>query len=169
VTFSTGEQGISESDIWSYLTFGTPSSGLTSGSAAQREAALEGATINFAAGTIFSQIGNLAAQQSDIIDYVAVTGGQTGAGVSGALAGTQVEVGRYFAGGDLFGALVLRASALRSQPVGGARVEWQSTEQFHIEAFFEDRFLRVASLGLADVGSGAAYVFGFALVREWGY
>lgn len=170
VTFSAGEQGVSESDIFSYLTFGQPSTGITSGSAAQREAALAGSAVSFATGTIFSQIGNLAAQQSDLIDYISITGvGELPQGTGGALSSTQVEVGRYFAGGDLFGALILRASALRSQPVGGARVEWQSSERFHVEAFFEDRFLRVASLGLADVGSGAAYVFGFALVREWGY
>jgi autotransporter translocation and assembly factor TamB len=174
VTFTADEEGLSESDIFSYFAFGRPSASVTSsltGSSNQALGTVGGSAASLLAGTIFSRLGSLAAQQTDVIDYLSITGGSD-IGVGGtesAFSSTRVEVGRYFAGGDIFGAVVFRAADLGTQPVGGARVEWQSSEQFHIEAFFEDRFLRVASVGLAELGAGSAYVFGFALVREWGY
>ncbi len=173
VTFSADEESLSESDIYSYLLTGQPSSGIITslgGSSNQALGTVGNTVFSLAAGTIFSRLGALAAQQTDAIDYLAITGGtDLGVGSGSAFGSTQVEVGRYFAGGDIFGAVVFRAADLGTQPVGGARLEWQSSEQFHIEAFFEDRFLRVASVGLAELGAGSAYVFGFALVREWGY
>jgi len=174
---SSDEENYGQSDIISYLITGQPSTGITSslaGSSSDAGALALGTGVSLAAGSIISQIGAFAAQQTDIIDYLAITGVSDAASASvvggaSTLGNTQVEVGRYFAGGDVFGALVLRAASLGTQPVGGARIEWQSSDQFHIEAFFEDRFLRVASVGLAELGAGSAYVFGFALVREWGY
>ena len=175
VQLSADEEALSESDIISYLLTGQPSSGITSslaGSGDRALGAVTGTGVSLLTGTIFSRLGALAAQQTDVIDYLSITGASD-AGVAGGigspLSSTQVEVGRYFAGGDIFGAVVFRAADLGTQPVGGARLEWQSSEQFHVEAFFEDRFLRVASVGLAELGAGSAYVFGFALVREWGY
>jgi autotransporter translocation and assembly factor TamB len=173
VTFTADEESLSESDIYSFLLTGQPSSGIISslgGSSNQAFGTVANTGFSLLAGTIFSRLGALAAQQTDVIDYLAITGGSDlGVGSGTAFGSTQVEVGRYFAGGDIFGAVVFRAADLGTQPVGGARLEWQSSEQFHIEAFFEDRFLRVASVGLAELGAGSAYVFGFALVREWGY
>jgi len=173
---SSDDSGISESDVISYLVLGQPSSDVTSsltGSSNQALGTVAGTGANLLTGTIASRLGSLAAQNTDFIDYLSITGlGEAAPGSAGnaySLASTQVELGRYFANGDIFGALVLRAAQLRSQPIGGARLEWQTSDQFHVEAFFEDRFLRVASLGLAELGSGSAYVFGFALVREWGY
>jgi len=176
VEFSADEEAYGQSDIISYLLTGRPSTGITSSLAAGQSDAgtlALGTGASLFAGSIVSQIGAFAAQQTDVIDYLAITGVSDAAagavGGNATLGTTQVEVGRYFAGGDIFGALIFRAAEFRTQPVGGARVEWQSSDQFHIEAFFEDRFLRVASVGLADLGAGSAYVFGFALVREWGY
>jgi hypothetical protein len=54
--------------------------------------------------------------------------------------------------------------------VRGARVEWEATNGYHLEGFFEDRFLRSGAAGLAlpDLLRNN-FVVGLFVFREWGY
>jgi len=180
VTLSTEEAGLAQSDLVSYLIFGRPSSDIT-GTAAGTSAQLTstaGATLASAGlGTLAAQLGALAAQGTSYIDYLSVSQvgdlGLAGGGVASSFSSTQVEVGWYFGGGDVFGVLVLRPlsglGGTTPSPIGGARLEWQSSDQYHLEAFVEDRFLRRGAFGLSELGVGRSYSLGLALFREWGY
>ena len=53
--------------------------------------------------------------------------------------------------------------------LGGARIEWQASDQYHVELFAEDRFFRNSSFGFRDFEGDFSLVFGFSLFREWGY
>jgi hypothetical protein len=53
--------------------------------------------------------------------------------------------------------------------LGGARLEWQASDQYHLEVFAEDQFLRVGSVGFQDLGINSFLIYGLALYREWGY
>ena len=85
---------------------------------------------------------------------------------------TQVELGRYFGGGDYFAALMFRplsSAGGTGSLLGGARLEWQASEQYHLELFAEDRFLRTGSFGFRELGFETSLIYGFTLYREWGY
>ncbi len=181
-TLSSTEQGLSDSDLLSYLVFGQPSSSLTQsglGSGGAREAVL-GFAGSWLTGSLANQLASLASQELGMIDYLSIsqvgdagagTGSFSSAGFGASFANTQVEIGRYFSNGEIFGALILRPLSglgTSGRSVGGARMEWQSSDNFHLEAFVEDRFLRSSGIGLAEI-DGGYYIIGFSLVREWGY
>ncbi|HSM04774.1 MAG TPA: translocation/assembly module TamB domain-containing protein [Longimicrobiales bacterium] len=178
VDLSTQEQGVAASDLVSYLIFGRPSTELTAtGGSAGGNQFLEqgvGAGVSVGIGTLASQLGALAAQEISIIDYLAVSQvGDLGITGSGSVANTQVEVGWYLGGGDVFGAVILRplysVGGVRTQPIGGARLEWQPGTQYRLEAFLEDRLLRQFGFLLTEQGLESELSFGFNLFREWGY
>jgi hypothetical protein len=183
VTLSTDEQGYAQSDLVSFLVFGRPSTeitGATGGSSTgQLEATAVSGLANLGLGTLASQLGSLAAQRTSFIDYLSVSqvgdlGLAGGGGVASSFSSTQVEVGWYLGGGDVFGVLVLRPlSGLgqsvsgTSRTVAGVRLEWQSSDEYHWEAFMEDPFLRRRIFGLPELDTDYSYGFGF--FREWGY
>lgn len=173
VSLATEEQGIAESDLVSYLVFGRPSYELATG----QEALLRGAAgsgVTFVTGTIAARLGAALSQQIGI-DYLTITqGGDFGVAsgtVGGSLAGTQVEVGQYL-GEDVFVVLIFRP--LTNQTTGqgwfgGARVEWALTDDYNVQGFWEDRFLRSGLGGFGDLAVQASQVIGVFIFREWGY
>jgi hypothetical protein len=173
VDLSSTEQSLAQSDLVSYLISGQPSSEFTSASGSATGAnqfVQRGvqAGVNFGVGTLASQLGALAAQETSLFDYLAVTQvGGLGFGATG-LADTQLEVGRYLGRGDFFGALVLRPF-YAVQPLGGARLEWQPGGLYRLEAFLEDRVLRQNGYLLTELGLESQLSFGFNVFREWGY
>ncbi|MDT8341622.1 MAG: translocation/assembly module TamB domain-containing protein [Longimicrobiales bacterium] len=181
VTLSSEETGLVQSDLVSYLIFGRPSSDITAGAGGSsgQLTSTAGATLASAGlGTLATQLGSLAAQEATFIDYLSVSqvgdlGLTGGGGVANSFSSTQVEVGWYFGGGNVFGVLVLRPlsglGGTSTSPIAGARLEWQASDQYHVEAFVEDQFLRRGSFGLTDLGIGQSYSLGIAIFREWGY
>jgi hypothetical protein len=127
-------------------------------------------------GTLTSSLAALA-QGTGFLDYLSISQAVDATTVGntstlGAFSGTQVEVGRYFGGGDYFGALVLRPLAgigARGSVLGGARLEWQASDQYHLEIFAEDQFLRIGTVGFQDLGINSFLIYGVSLYREWGY
>jgi hypothetical protein len=181
VTLSSDEQGVAESDLVSYLIFGRPSYELASG----QEALVQGAASSFvrttaqagvtwAAGTLANQLGAAVAQEIGV-DYLSITqagdfGVMTGS-FTGPLAGTQIEIGQYL-GEDAFFVLIFRP---RPEPgtgqgyFAGARGEIALTDQYNVQGFWEDRFLRGRAGAFGDLPFQAAQVLGVFIFREWGY
>ncbi|MBT8336140.1 MAG: translocation/assembly module TamB [Gemmatimonadetes bacterium] len=174
VTLSTSDAAVSESDILSYIAVGQPASSLTT----QPGSALLGGGVSFIGGTLTSSLSSLA-QRSGWIDFLAISQavdatalGANAQGIGRSFADTQVELGRYFAGGDYFAALMFRplsSAGGTGSLLGGARLEWQASEQYHLELFAEDRFLRTGSFGFRELGFETSLIYGFTLYREWGY
>jgi autotransporter translocation and assembly factor TamB len=183
VTLSTLEQGYAQSDLISFLVFGRPSTEITGAATGSGTGQLEATAVsglaNLGLGTLASQLGALAAQRTNFIDYLSVSqvgdlGLAGGGGVASSFSSTQVEVGWYLGRGDVFGVLVLRplsglgqSAGGTSRAVAGVRLEWQSSDQYHWEAFMEDPFLRRRIFGLPELDTD--YSFGFGFYREWGY
>jgi translocation and assembly module TamB len=174
VDLTSTEQSLAQSDLVSYLVSGQPSSEFTTPAGTATGAGqfvTRGAQVglNIGVGTLASQLGALAAQETSLFDYLAVTQvGGLGLGAAGTVADTQVEVGRYLGRGDFFGALVLRPF-YAVQPLGGARLEWQPGGLYRLEAFLEDRVLRQNGYLLTELGLESQLSFGFNVFREWGY
>lgn len=173
VGLSTDDEGIPESDLVSYLIFGRPSHELASG----QEAIAEGAGDflgTYLTGSLASQLGTAVAQRVGL-DYLSITqagdlqltGGQTGS----VLADTKIEVGQYLSE-DVFVVVVLRTSSRpgsSSGYFGGGRVEWALSDNYTVEAFMEDRFLRSRTGSFGDLGVQTSQVLGVFIFREWGY
>ena len=174
VTLSTSEVATSESDIISYLVFGQASGELGSSQSGVlgglRESAFSTAgsgVITFASGALANQFG-AAIAQTPFLDYVSVRS----ATAETTLGRTYIEAGRYL-GRKVFAVLVLRVGDNRAESsngVGGARVQIEPAEDYNIDLFLEDRFLRSGSAGftlpsLLDDN----YVVGFLVFRDWGY
>lgn len=173
VSLSSDEQGVAESDLVSYLIFGRPSSELASGQQALLRGAA-GSGVTFVTGTVAARLGAALSQEIGI-DYLSISQagdfGVASGTLGGSLAGTQVEVGQYL-GEDLFFVLIFRP--LNNQTTGqrffgGARVEWAITDDYNVQGFWEDRFLRSRIGGFGDLGVQASQVVGVFIFREWGY
>lgn len=179
VTLTTEEAGLAEEDLVSYLVFGQPSGALGGRSSDMGRirnsgvvsSAVQG-TVTFVGGVLTNQFGS--AVFRDFLDYFSVQ--QSGGGQSLGreyVADTQLELGRYV-GDDVFAVMVLRPWDTGPQDqntVAGLRVEWALTDDYNVEGFLEDRFLRSGSLAL---GSSAGLlendrVWGVFFFREWGY
>jgi hypothetical protein len=52
--------------------------------------------------------------------------------------------------------------------LGGARIEWALSDDYTVEGFFEDRFLRGGGGGFARFGVPPPKVVGVFIFREWG-
>lgn len=176
VELASSESAVAESDLLSYLAFGQSSAQTSTGNAGAVVSQAGTAAAAALGGTLTSSLAALA-QGTGFLDYLSITQAvDATAAVQGSalstFAGTQIEVGRYFGGGDYFGALMLRPLArvgARGSLLGGARIEWQASDQYHLEVFAEDQFLRVGALGAQDLGLNSFLIYGLALFREWGY
>lgn len=183
VTLTTEETGLAEEDLVSYLVFGQPSSALGGRSTAQL-GRLQGAgalsplaqgAVTFVGGAWANQFGTAFAQELGALslDYVSVQQGGVQSLGGNLLGDAQLELGRYI-GDDLFVIMVIRpfdTSAQTQNTVAGIRVEVALTDDYNLEMFFEDRFLRSTS-SLLGTSSGLAQderVLGLFLFREWGY
>lgn len=182
VTLTTEESGLAEEDLVSYLLFGQPSSALggrnAEGLAQVRNSnalsSVQDFAVTYVGGALFNQLGSTIARETGVVDYVSVQ--QSSLQTLGSrdyLRDTQVELGRYF-GDDTFMVVVIRPPDGGSQdqdPIGGVRVEYALTEDYNVEGFFEDRFLRSgtqffgASSGLLE----SERILGVFFFREWGF
>ncbi len=181
VTLTTEETGLAEEDLVSYLIFGQPSGQLGGRSGAELGRVQDSNALNSAVqggftvlgGAFVNRLGGVLARETSLLDYVSL---QQGAGQTlggDYLFDTHVEVGSYI-GNDAFVVMVFRlrdAGGQDQNRVAGVRVEWALTDDYNIEGFFEDRFLRSGSQQLG--GSAGLFdddrVLGFFFFREWGY
>lgn len=174
VELTTEDAAVSESDILSYIAVGQPASALTSSAGST----VLGGVTSFVGGSLTSSLSSLA-QGAGWLDYFAISQavdatalGTSSQAIGRSFSGTQVEFGRYFGDGDYFGAVMFRplyAAGGTGSLLGGARIEWQASDQYHVELFAEDRFFRNSSFGFRDFEGDFSLVFGFSLFREWGY
>ncbi|MDH3270723.1 MAG: translocation/assembly module TamB [Gemmatimonadota bacterium] len=179
VTLSSEEAGLAEEDLISYLIFGQPSGALGGTRAAGRiqdvnavSSAIQGG-VTFIGGAFANQLGAVIAEEF-ALDYVSVqqVGGTQTLGAQ-FVADAQVELGRYL-GDDVFVIVVLRpfdAGPQDQNNVAGLRVEVALTDNYNVELFREDRFLRSGSTGLRSSSTliDDERVLGVFLFREWGY
>lgn len=180
VTLSSEEAGLAEQDLISYIVFGQPSGALGGRSGASGRlqelnavtSAVQGG-VTYLGGALANQLGTALARELTL-DYVSVQGAQT-LDRSSVPASTfsQVELGRYV-GDDVFVIMVLRPFDPGGQDqnnVAGLRVEVALTDNYNVEGFWEDRFLRSGSTGLRATSSLLAdrHIVGVFLFREWGY
>jgi autotransporter translocation and assembly factor TamB len=179
VTLSTQEQGIAQSDLVSYLVFGRPSYQLaTPGSGSQTaagsvgRAATEG-VVTYVTGSLATRIGTALSREIGL-DYLSISpagdvGVATGV-LNSAFAGTQFELGQYI-GQDVFVVLVFRTPSEQggaaTNVFGGARVEVAMTDDYSVQAFWEDRLLRSRLGGLGDLNQPR--IVGVFFFGEWGY
>ncbi len=174
VELTTDDAAVSESDILSYIAVGQPASALTSSAGST----VLGGVTSIVGGSLTSSLSSLA-QGAGWLDYFAISQavdatalGASSQAIGRSFSGTQVEFGRYFGDGDYFGAVMFRplyAAGGTGSLLGGARIEWQASDQYHVELFAEDRFFRNGSFGFRDFEGDFSLVFGFSLFREWGY
>ncbi|MSR20258.1 MAG: translocation/assembly module TamB [Gemmatimonadetes bacterium] len=185
VTLSTTEAGLSQSDLVSYLLFGVGGGDFGAGGAGAG-GDLQGGVSTYLSGALASQVGTALAQGIGF-DYLAISQGQSlgGQGLANDflsnvttdflsnLTTAQVEVGRYF-GDDVFVVFVLGnpTQAGSSTPVvnvfSGVRVELALSEEWFVEGFWEDRFLR-GSGALGQTGLDGQKVVGILTFWDWGY
>ena len=175
VTLTSDETGVSESDLVSYLVFGQPNGALgrnQSDAVNQigRSAVMGGLT--FFGGMLANQFVGSIAQGTGLIDYLSVQQSGANAIGTGYFSETHVELGSYL-DDDVFMVMVLRpfrGGARETNYVAGVRVEWALTDDYNVEAFVEDRFLRSGSamLGRSQLLDDGR-VLGVFFFREWGY
>lgn len=171
---------IAESDLVSYLIFGQPSYA-TPGGGGQAETGarmLEGAGASLAVGLFSRELGSILARDAGL-DYLAVTRGRTdtpgtGTGRWNTVAATQVEIGQYLAE-DIFAALYWRPFAglegQTAEKLAALRVEGRLSDRWTLEGYWEDRFFRnsIFLVGGLPGQRDIERVYGFLLLREWGY
>lgn len=182
VTLSSEETGLAEQDLISYIVFGQPSGALGGRSGASgrlRElnavtSAVQGG-FTYLGGAFANQLGSVLARELPLtFDYVSVQGSQTLDRSLLPSTFSQLELGRYV-GEDLFVIMVLRPFDPGGQDqnnVAGVRVEVALTDNYNVEGFWEDRFLRSGSNGLRGASALLAddnRIVGLFLFREWGY
>ncbi len=177
VTLSTEEAGLSQADLVSYLVFGQ-----SIGEAGASGVSLTDAGISFAAGALVNQLGTALAQEIPLVntlDYLAFSQSNRaqdyqsiGSNPGNVLGGTQVELGKYL--NDRVFVIFVLGGRQGDQGTGaslqlrGVRLELAVAENFFIEGFVEDRFLRSGStLGSTDLDGRP--IIGAFLFREWGY
>ena len=176
VTLSTEEAGLAQSDLISYLLFGRAGSELgrdPTGGGAGIGQDLGAGVGTYVAGALANQVGAALAQDIGV-DYLAIS--QAGSlGDPDFARDAQLEVGSYL-GEDVFVVLVLSTPSQRVatneervNPVRGVRVEVAVTEDWYVEGFIEDRFLRSGTAGLGVAGLDGDQVIGFFIFSEWGY
>ena len=173
VTLSSEEAGMAQEDLVSYLIFGQPSGALGRGALVDANrglgASAVGAGLTFVGG-FAGRLGSVLAQEVPLIDYVSFQQGST---VDFETLGreAQLEVG-WYAGDDVFVILVLRPGTEEQNQVPGVRVEWALTDDYNVEGFMEDRFLRSGSSSFATssgLSDSDRRIWGIFLFREWGY
>lgn len=170
---SDTEPPYSESDLASYLLFGTPTYafGVTRPGSADAAGESDGfgspvlAAAARAAGVGYVAGGLQAiAQTYGLVDYIGLTTGHTTATSGGLFGNTALELGRYLTPSTY----VAWSSPLRSPGrIAGFRLEWRFHPNYRLETFAEDRFGRTP-FGLSSAIDPRT-VLGFFLFREWDY
>lgn len=181
VTLTAEEAGLAEEDLISYLIFGQPSGDLGRrrgealgqvGGTGVVSSAVAG-TVTFLGGVLTNQFGSAIARELTL-DYVSIQQGAGGGSLGADYVGDpQLEIGRYI-GDDIFAVMVIRpfnAGPQDQNTVAGLRVEWALTDDYNVEGFLEDRFLRSGS---SVLGTSAGLlenerIWGVFFFREWGY
>ena len=167
--------GVSEDDLLSYLWFGRPSYALTSGQSQAFGTALAAGIGTLGLSRLSNQLGTVVTQGLglDFLDYLSITQqdmGVLGAGnVGGAFSTTVVETGFYVAD-DVFLTLLFRplGQGAGTDRWPGLRFEWEPSEAYTIESYFEDRFFRGRAAGFGELGVQRKGL-GLSLFREWAY
>jgi len=179
VTLSTTEAGVSQPDLVSYLLLGVPSGELGTGAAGAASVGQDVTTggVLLFGGALGSQIGTAIAQQTGVVDYFAISQGDVVADQDiasnffSSLSTAQFEVGRYI-GDNVFVVFIVsapdQANDSDRNPLRGVRVEFALTDDWFVEGFWEDRFLRGAS-NLGQAGLVGEKVIGVLTVWDWGY
>jgi translocation and assembly module TamB len=180
VTLSTAETGLSQPDLMSYLLFGVPSGELGGQAGGGTAAAGQGGAV-YVGGALGGRIGTALVQETGFFDYFAISQGDVladqdlASNILSSLSTAQFEVGRYI-GDDVFVILVLGRAPSGSapdagvgvKPLRGVRVELALSDEWFVEGFVEDRFLR-ASNTLVQTGLDGEEVVGVLIFRDWGY
>jgi translocation and assembly module TamB len=182
VTLSTTEAGLTQPDLMSYLLFGVPGGELGIGRTAAGDPGLGqgiGTGIGtFVSSTLASQLGSAVAQGIGI-DYLAISQGEVVGDADFAtnfFNTAQLETGFYI-GDDVFLLLLIAnptdQAESANQGVGvnflrGVRVEFALTDEWFVEGYIEDRFLRGAS-NLTGAGLDGEQVVGVLTFVDWGY
>jgi hypothetical protein len=172
---SDAQPPIGESDLASYLFFGVPTwevAGAGGPGAADMRAmaglgarALGPSVLGYASSGLQTLV-----QSAGLLDHVSLTaaevlpGRQDATGLTGLLAGTQLELGRYI--GNVFVGYTQRFGDTSYDPA--MRIEWRFLPEYSLELFGEDRFARTPGFSLRSE-PGLKKVYGFALFREWGF
>jgi len=174
VRLTTTEAGVSQPDLVSYLLFGVPSGELGTGAPGTTGGVEQGFTAGgyLVTGAIGNQIGTAIAQETGLVDYLSISQGDATT-LTNSLTRAQLEVGRYI-GDDAFVVLVLTPFDQSPGLAGeenlfrGVRVEYALADEWFVEAFWEDRFLRGGS-NLAQAGLVGEKVIGVLTFIDWGY
>lgn len=169
VRLSSDEAALSQEDLFSYIVFGRPSYGLTSGESAVLGSAV-GTVTAFAAGAITNTF-STAVTNVLPLDYVSFSPAQNvgSEGFAGGfgLRSTQVEVGQYLTD-DLFVSVLLEPfrQAENADLLTGIRAELSLGDKWSIEGFYENQFARqrVTTFDQAFASKG---VLGLFLFRDW--
>jgi hypothetical protein len=183
---------VSDADLTSYLLFGRSqleltqaeadvvSSSVTAGGTLTRS--IVGFALPAAYGLASSGLQSLAATLGIPLDYLALTAPDYGdfryvADPRNFLRDAQLEVGVYaYRNVFVVGSFPADLSALyqtfqafdtNQLRLWGARVEWRFQPTWTTELYLEDRYARLPSFGLQEIDDRK--VWGFSLVREWGY
>jgi hypothetical protein len=173
---SAAQPPISESDLASYLFFGVPTWEVanTGGPGAADMRGMAGLGVRAIAPSVLGYASSglqSLVQGAGLLDYVSLTASDASplpgatAGLTGFLAGTQLELGRYL-GSTVFVGYSQRLSNGSYDPA--VRLEWRFMPEFSLEMFSEDRFARTPGFGMR-FDSGMRKVYGFSLFREWGF
>jgi autotransporter translocation and assembly factor TamB len=182
VTLTSDNGAIAQSDLVSYLVFGVPTYQLASGQRAAVAGAAGaffentvGAVGSFVQGTVASQLSSLVASEVDWLDYFAISQTNLSAqnlGFSAALFSTTLEFGLYL-DDDVFLTLLFNPlanqQAAGTSPFGGARIDWQLTETWTAQSFYEDRLLRQPTLGFDQTQFENRKIPGVFLFKDFGY
>jgi translocation and assembly module TamB len=176
VTLSTTEAGLSQPDLVSYLLFGSPSGEL--GTAQLGGGAQQGGAV-IVGGAVGGQIGTALVQETGLFDYFAISQGDILAdddfaqNILSSFTTAQYEVGRYL-GDDVFVVFVLGAGTSAENSgiqklLRGLRVELALSEEWFLEGFVEDRFLRTSAALGQQTGLDGEEIVGVLVFRDWGY
>jgi hypothetical protein len=176
VALSSEEPGLTEEDLLSYLWFGRPSYALTSGQNQAFGTAVAAGIGTLGLSRLSNQLGTVVTQGLglDFLDYLSITQqdmGVLGAGnVGGAFSTTVLETGFYLAD-DVFVTVLIRpvGQGAGSDRWPGLRFEWQPSESYTIESYFEDRFFRGRAVGFGELGVLSEKGLGLSIFREWAY
>lgn len=168
---SDAQPPISESDLASYIFFGVPTWQVANiggtGAGNMAGLALRPSVLGFASSGLQSLV-----QSAGLFDYVGLTAAEASPGrrdqpgFGGLFNDTQLELGRYLPGTNIYVGYTQRLGSAGGEPAG--RVEWRFLPEFTLELFVEDRFARAPGFGLRSE-PGVRKVYGFSLFREWGF